>query len=83
MNSLLAWQSIVTDYRETKIVLDNFMVRNAETALAQAPAAVQRMICETYKRVLAPTSFCYHPPGKAPYERHYRCPRRRVLTHCL
>jgi len=33
VRSLLAWQSIVTDYRETRIVLDNFMARNAETAL--------------------------------------------------
>ena len=54
VRSLLAWQSIVTDYRETRIVLDNLMARNAETALAQAHAAVQRMIRETYKWVLAP-----------------------------
>ncbi len=54
VRSLLAWQSIVTDYRETKIVLDNLMARNAETALSQAQAAVHRMMRETYKWVLAP-----------------------------
>jgi hypothetical protein len=52
--SMLAWQSIVTDYRETRIVLDNLMARNAEAALSQAQAAVQRMIRETYRRMLAP-----------------------------
>jgi hypothetical protein len=54
VRALLAWQSIVTDYRETKIVLDNLMARNAETEMAQSHAAVQRMIRETYKWVLAP-----------------------------
>ena len=54
VRTLLAWQSIVSDYRETKIVLDNLMARNAEAALTQAQAAVQRMIRETYKWVLAP-----------------------------
>src|SRR5262245_52110548 len=54
VRSLLAWQSIVTDYRETRIVLDNLMARNAETALSQAQTSVQRMIRETYKWVLAP-----------------------------
>ena len=54
VRSLLAWQSIVTDYRETRIVLDNLMASNAEAALSQAQAAVQRMIRETYKWVLAP-----------------------------
>jgi predicted AAA+ superfamily ATPase len=54
VRTLLAWQSIVTDYRETRIVLDNLMARNAEAALTQAHAAVQRMIRETYKWVLAP-----------------------------
>ena len=54
VRSMLAWQSIVTDYRETRIVLDNLMARNAEAALSQAQAALQRMIRETYKWVLAP-----------------------------
>lgn len=54
VRTLLAWQSIVTDYRDTKIVLDNLMARNAEAALTQAQAAVQRMLRETYKWVLAP-----------------------------
>ncbi|HSX80600.1 MAG TPA: DUF499 domain-containing protein, partial [Candidatus Saccharimonadia bacterium] len=62
VRSLLAWQSIVTDYHETKIVLDNLMARNAETALSQSQAAVQRMIRETYKWVLAPMQEAL--PGK-------------------
>jgi hypothetical protein len=62
VRSMLAWQSIVTDYREAKIVLDNLMARNAETALSQAQAALQRMIRETYKWVLAPMQEAY--PGK-------------------
>lgn len=54
VRTLLAWQSIVTDYRDTKIVLDNLMARHAEAALTQTQAAVQPMIRETYKWVLAP-----------------------------
>ena len=54
VRSLLAWQSIVTDYRENKIVLDNLMAKNAEDALSQVQDALQRMICETYKWLLAP-----------------------------
>jgi hypothetical protein len=54
VRSLLAWQSIVTDYRETRIVLDNLMARNAEAALEQAQAALRRMIRETYKWMLTP-----------------------------
>ena len=54
VRSVLAWQSIVEDYRANRIVLDNLMAQNAETAFAQAQEAVQRMIRETYKWVLAP-----------------------------
>jgi uncharacterized protein len=54
MRTLLAWQSIVTDYRETRIVLDNLMARNAEKALSDAQETLPRMLRETYKWVLAP-----------------------------
>jgi predicted AAA+ superfamily ATPase len=54
VRTLLAWQSIVTDYRETRIVLDNLMARNAEKALSDAQEALPRMLRETYKWVLAP-----------------------------
>ena len=54
VRSVLAWQSIVNDYRENRIVLDNLMAKNAEAALSQAKDALQRMIRETYKWLLAP-----------------------------
>lgn len=54
VRSVLAWQSIVNDYRENRIVLDNLMAKNAEAALSQAKDALQRMVCETYKWLLAP-----------------------------
>jgi hypothetical protein len=54
IRAMLAWQSIVTDYQETKIVLDNLMARNAEDALSDILKALPRMIRETYKWVLAP-----------------------------
>lgn len=54
VRSVLAWESIVNDYRENRIVLDNLMAKNAEAALSQAKDALQRMIRETYKWLLAP-----------------------------
>ncbi len=54
VRSVLAWQSIVTDYRENKLVLDNLMAKNADGALAQAKEALQRMVRETYKWILVP-----------------------------
>ena len=54
VRSMLAWQSIVSDYKENKLVLDNLMARNAEASLNQAKDALQRMIRETYKWLLAP-----------------------------
>lgn len=52
--SLLAWQSIVSDYRENRIVLDNLMAGQAEKSLNQAQETVQRTLRETWKWLLAP-----------------------------
>ncbi len=54
VRSVLAWQSIVVDYKETRIVLDNLMAKTAETSLAKAKDAVQRMIREAYRWLLSP-----------------------------
>lgn len=62
VRSMLAWQSIVDDYRENRIVLDNLMAKNAEAALTQAKEALQRMMRETYKWLLAPVQEAR--PGK-------------------
>ena len=60
--SMLAWQSIVNDYRENRIVLDNLMAKNAEATLTQAKVALPRMMRETYKWLLAPVQEAR--PGK-------------------
>jgi predicted AAA+ superfamily ATPase len=62
MRSVLAWDSIVTDYKENKIVLDNLMAKNAELSLSKAKSALQRMVREAYKWLLAPVQEA--TPGK-------------------
>jgi len=54
VRSLLAWRSIVTDYKENRIVLDNLMAGQASASLEQAEETVRRMVRETYKWLLAP-----------------------------
>jgi predicted AAA+ superfamily ATPase len=54
VRSTLAWQSIVGDYKENRIVLDNLMAKNAAQSLESAKEALQRTIRETYKWLLAP-----------------------------
>ncbi len=54
VRSVLAWQSIVDDYRDNKIVIDNLMANTARASLEQAQEALRRMIREAYKWVLAP-----------------------------
>jgi uncharacterized protein len=54
VRSVLAWQSIVNDFKENKIVLDNLMGRNAEITLEQSRDALKRMVRECYKWLLAP-----------------------------
>lgn len=54
VRSWLAWRSIVSDYKDTRIVLDNLMARQAQASLDQADETVRRMIRETYKWLLTP-----------------------------
>jgi predicted AAA+ superfamily ATPase len=54
MRSYLAWHSIVGDYKDNRIVLDNLMARQARANLDQAEETVRRTIRETYKWLLAP-----------------------------
>ncbi|MER2551687.1 MAG: DUF499 domain-containing protein [Thauera sp.] len=54
VRSFLAWRSIVADYKDNRIVLDNLMAKQANTSLEQAEETVRRMIRETYKWIVAP-----------------------------
>ncbi len=54
VRSYLAWRSIVADYKDNRIVLDNLMAKQANASLEQAEETVRRMIRETYKWLLAP-----------------------------
>jgi hypothetical protein len=65
VRSMLAWQSIVSDYKDNRITLDNLMGKHASTSLEEAKASLQRMVREAYKWVLAPVQ---HVTGKAPSE---------------
>ena len=64
VRSLLAWQSIVSDIKEMKLNLDQFQARQASRSLDDAQAALQRMVRETYRWLLAPMQEIR--PGKAP-----------------
>ena len=54
VRSYLAWRSIVADYKDNRIVLDNLMAKQASASLEQAEETVRRMIRETYKWIVAP-----------------------------
>ncbi len=54
VRSYLAWRSIVSDYKDNRIVLDNLMARQAQASLEQAEETVRRMLREAYKWLLAP-----------------------------
>lgn len=54
VRSMLAWQSIVTDSKENRITIDNLMAKQANSSLEDAKSALQRMVREAYKWVLAP-----------------------------
>ena len=54
VRSFLAWRSIVADYKDNRIVLDNLMAKQANASLDQAEETVRRMIRETYKWIVAP-----------------------------
>ena len=54
VRSFLAWGSIVADYKDNRIVLDNLMGKQAQASLEQAEGTMRRMVRETYKWLLAP-----------------------------
>jgi hypothetical protein len=54
VRSYLAWRSIVADYKDNRIVLDNLMAKQAQASLDQADETMRRMIREAYKWLLAP-----------------------------
>lgn len=62
VRSYLAWRSIVNDYKDNRIVLDNLMAKQAQASQEQAEETVGRMIRETYKWLLAPVQEAR--PGK-------------------
>jgi predicted AAA+ superfamily ATPase len=62
VRSFLSWRSIVADYKDNRIVLDNLMAKQAQVSLDQAEETVRRMIRETYKWLLAPVQEAR--PGK-------------------
>ena len=54
VRSYLAWRTIVADYKDNRIVLDNLMAKQANASLEQAEETVRRMIRETYKWIVTP-----------------------------
>jgi len=54
VRSVLAWESIVSDYKDNRITLDNLMGNNASASLGQARDTLNRMLRETWKWLLAP-----------------------------
>jgi len=54
IRSMLAWKSIVDDYKENRIVLDNLMAQSAAGNLETARRTVARTVRETYRWLLVP-----------------------------
>ncbi len=54
VRSMLAWQSIVADYEQDRLTLDNHQKRQASQSLETARETVGRVIRDAYKWVLAP-----------------------------
>ena len=66
VRSMLAWQSIVHDIRDSKLNLDMLQAKQAQKSLDDANEALRRMVRETYKWLLAPMQEVR--PGKGPGE---------------
>ena len=62
VRSTLAWRSIVSDIKETKLNLDQIQARQASKTFDEANDALRRMIRETYKWIITPMQEAY--PGK-------------------
>ena len=54
VRAYLAWNSIVSDYQDNRIVLDNLMAKQAKASQQQAEDTLRRTIREAYKWLLAP-----------------------------
>lgn len=54
VRSMLAWQSIVYDIKEMKLLLDQYQAKQASKSHDDANEALRRMIRETYRWILAP-----------------------------
>lgn len=63
VRSYLAWNSIVRDYNENLIVLDNLLAKQAADSARRAEDTVRRMIRETYRWLLVPEQHA-QPGGK-------------------
>jgi predicted AAA+ superfamily ATPase len=66
IRTVLAWNSIVVDYRENRIVLDNLQATSAGRSLDEAQEMLRRLIRETFKWLLSPHQEV--KPGKGPGE---------------
>lgn len=53
--SVLAWESILKDYSDHRLVLDNLIARTAEDSLKSARQTLDRMVRECYRWILAPS----------------------------
>ena len=62
VRSTLAWRSIVSDIKETKLNLDQIQARQASKTSEEANDALRRMIREAYKWIITPMQEAY--PGK-------------------
>jgi hypothetical protein len=62
VRSKLAWESIVTDIKDTRLNLDQLQARQATKNLEDAKDGLRRMIRETYKWLLVPMQEAQ--PGK-------------------
>ena len=51
----LAWESILTDYNEKRLTLDNLVIENAKTHARTARETVTRTVREAYRFLLEPT----------------------------
>ena len=54
IKSFLAWQSILSDSQEDKLVLDTLQIKNARTAADKAKQIASRSVEEAFKWILVP-----------------------------
>lgn len=72
VRTMLAWQSIVSDYKNTQLVLDNLMARNAEESLSQSRDILKRTVLDTFRYLLVPSVSIGRDdrPGEIAWEAH-------------